>query len=558
MSGSMGATMEVLVAVIAFAGALLAAITTGVLIGRLRDEPTGWLVAWAITTGALCLSLGVVATGHLVGFGSTTYRAFQITGALLAPLWLAVGVLQLLAEKGSARFTGWLLGIALTVVGMVIMLFDPVSGAFAKELPFGAVHWDIWPEWLLRGVHGLVVVMLVLSLAVALLSSRDGDDYDADNMNATLALTPTGIALAGSLELTLPGLFVVVPMIATVGAIWYSVARPLAPYEDDDEEDVDAREMVRENPRDNAGVDARKNEWESEWEGRGAVDDRPVPLPVPDPPRRSGLGDLVAEYRAGEQVEVDYAARMQPSDGFGGPATGQLMPPDTYGAPREPEYGMPAAAQPQQEFGMPATGVVFPGAEPGPALGAGPGPVPRHGPMSAPMPTGPAQNPPLQSGPMQPGPMQPGPLQSGPFQSGPLHSGPMASSPLQGSGPLPSAPGQGSTVRPSPSIYGLLTVFTLMDGSGDAFDKLAEETVEAVQRNEPDTLIFACHGVKSAPLQRIVYELYRDEVGFSEHQRQPHMERFATERQALVLATNVIELNVNAAKVVPLPTAFRF
>ena len=33
------------------------------------------------------------------------------------------------------------------------------------------------------------------------------------------------------------------------------------------------------------------------------------------------------------------------------------------------------------------------------------------------------------------------------------------------------------------------------------------------------------------------------------------MERFVNERQAMVLATNIIELNVNAAKVVPLPTA---
>jgi quinol monooxygenase YgiN len=108
--------------------------------------------------------------------------------------------------------------------------------------------------------------------------------------------------------------------------------------------------------------------------------------------------------------------------------------------------------------------------------------------------------------------------------------------------------------KPSPNIYGLLTVFTIMDGAGEAFDRLAEATVEAVRRSEPDTLVYACHAVKSAPLQRIVYELYRDEVAYRDHQRQPHVERFVNERQSMVLATNVIELNVNAAKVVPLPT----
>ncbi|MCT9932076.1 hypothetical protein N5079_17885 [Planotetraspora sp. A-T 1434] len=486
--------MEVLVALLAFAGALLAGITTGVLIGRLRDEPTGWLIAWSVTTGALALSLGAIAVGHLTGFGSVTFRAFEITGSLLAPLWLAVGVLQLLAEKASARFGGWLLGIALTVVGVVIMLLDPVAGGFTKQLPDAPVHWDIWPEWLLRGIHVLVIVMLLISLAVALLSWRDGDDYDADNMNATVVLAPAGMALVGALELTLPGIVIVALLAVTAGGIWYAVAKPLAPYEEDEDEDDEWEESGRRRVADRREAPPAPPVSPPSPSSQPSQPSQPSPPspPAQAPPRRSGLGDLVAEYRAGE--EVDYAARMQPLDDFGGPATGQLMAADVYGMPA------PAKAEPQ---GMPATGAVFPGAEIPPevaaSFGVGFGSASRQSPAPAP---------------------------------------------------------RGGSVKPSPSIYGLLTVFTLLDGSGEAFDKLAEETVEAVQRNEPDTLVFVCHGVKSAPLQRIVYELYRDEVGFSEHQRQPHMERFATERQPLVLATNVIELTVNAAKVVPLPTTF--
>src|SRR5690606_37475101 len=119
-----------------------------------------------------------IAIGHLAGFGGPTFRALQITGSLLAPLWLAVGVMQLLAEKASARFAGWLIGISVTVVGVVILLLDPLAGEFSKQFPDGSAHWDIWPEWLLRGVHGLVILMLLISLAIALLSWRDGDDYD--------------------------------------------------------------------------------------------------------------------------------------------------------------------------------------------------------------------------------------------------------------------------------------------------------------------------------------------------------------------------------------------
>ncbi|GGO13888.1 hypothetical protein GCM10010116_28050 [Microbispora rosea subsp. aerata] len=536
MSGSMGPTMEVLVALLAFAGAVLAGITTGVLVGRLRDEPAGWLIAWSIATGALALSLGAIAVGHLTGFGPVTFRAYQITGSLLAPLWLTIGVIQLLAEKAGARFAGWLLGAALTVVGTVIMVLDPVvTAGFGKTLPDGATHWDIWPEWLLRGVHGLVVFLLVLCLAMAVMAWRDGDDYDVDNMNATVVLAPAGMAISGVLEFGLPGLVAVVVLAASAGGVWYAVARPLAPYDDEEDEDDDLAEdewQERRGGRRATGTASRaETRVPSAPSGppappRGApagpAGPGAVPPGVAAAPRRSGLGDLVAEYRAGEQGEVDYAARMRPPEGpapaddFGGPATGTLLAADQYGQPRRPEYGMPAAAPAEPDRAMPATGAMYPGAEiPDPAdlaasFGVGFG-----------------------------GRGRPAMTRQGGGQP-----------PQQGARPA----AQAGSVKPAPGIYGLLTVFTLLDGSGEAFDKLAEETVEAVQRNEPDTLLFVCHGVKSAPLQRIVYELYRDEVGYTEHQRQPHMERFATERVKYVLAANVIELTVNAAKVVPLPT----
>ncbi|MGW5262004.1 hypothetical protein ACWEQG_13585 [Microbispora sp. NPDC004025] len=544
--------MEVLVALLAFAGALLAGITTGVLVGRLRDEPAGWLIAWSIATGALALSLGAIAVGHLTGFGPVTFRAYQITGSLLAPLWLTIGVVQLLSEKRGARFAGWLLGAALTVVGTVIMVLDPVvTAGFGKSLPDGPAHWDLWPEWLLRGVHGLVVFLLLLCLAMALMAWRDGDDYDVDNMNATVVLAPAGMAISGVLEFGLPGLVVVVVLAASAGGVWYAVARPLAPYDDEDEDD-EAPEEEWQGRRGGRADSALRAETRvpSAPSGppappRGAPGGRPArpgaaPPGVPGAPgvpggpgvpgaaggpggpRRSGLGDLVAEYRAGEQGEVDYAARMRPSDGrpsaddFGGPATGQLLAADQYGQPPRPEYGMPAAAPSEPDRAMPATGALYPGAE-----------VPDPADLAASFGVG-------FGGRSRPPMNRPG-------------GG-------QGDRPVGRPAGQGGSVKPAPGIYGLLTVFTLLDGSGEAFDKLAEETVEAVQRNEPDTLLFVCHGVKSAPLQRIVYELYRDEVGYGEHQRQPHMERFATERVRYVLAANVIELSVNAAKVVPLPT----
>ncbi|ADG86989.1 hypothetical protein TBS_20720 [Thermobispora bispora] len=485
--------MDILVALLAFAGALLAGITTGVLVGRLRDEPNGWLIAWSVATGALALSLAAIAVGHLTGFGALTFRAYQITGSLLAPLWLAAGTIQLLAERAATRFGVWLVGTAITVVGVVITMVDPISESFSKRLPVGSVHWDIWPEWLLRGVHGLVILTMLIALIVAVLRWRDGDDYDADNMNASAVVAPAGMAIAGAMELALPGIVVVALMAGTAGGVWYVVARPLAPYEDEEDEDY------------------LDDEWEDPREGGRAA---PAPEPARHPaaaapPRRSGLGDLVAEYRAGEQGEAAHHAgpgRPEPAgDDFSGPATGQIMIGDQMS--RYAGMQPPPPAPVEEDESMPATGVVLSGGE-----------LPISEELAAALGVG--------------------------FSGASREAGRAEQR-------------QSGSVKPSPGIYGLLTVFTLMDGSGEAFDKLAEETVEAVRQHEPDTLLFVCHSVKSAPLQRIIYELYRDEVGYAEHQRQPHIERFVTERQPLVLAANTIELKVNAAKVVPLPTRFR-
>lgn len=598
--------MNLLVAVIAFAGALLAAIATVALVGRLRDGRKGWLIAWSVTTAALCVSLGVVGTGYLVGFGATGFRVYQLTGSLFAPLWLSVGVIQLLARTPVARFASWLAGIAFTVVASVIMMFDPLRQAeeLAKTLPLGSRHWDLPPAYVLWVIHVGIALVLLGGLAIAVARWRGGDDYDADNMHALLVLGPTGLAMVGAVSFAVPGMFTTLLLCVTAAAVWYAVLRPLAPYEDEDEDEDGPGDDWAE--RGSAGRRAAEQPFRGDVQvaGRRVTLEASPRGAVGDSPRRSGLGDLVAEYRAGEQ-DVDYAARMrqQPltqDDPFGGPATGTFM---------AGEYGMPSADRPagrgdyaQQppmtgQFGMSAgTGPDLPVAEYGRHAAGGTGeygrpPVPGIGEYGIPVtpstgeygrPGGPATGEfvmpdPSYGGGLLTGGLQPMsaeqafgvPADRGQGLGGAPRSGqPPAGFP--GHGQVPAGPPEtgvlypGATTdhpggygRPAPGIYGLLTVFTLLDGTGERFDRLAEETLEAVRRTEPDTLIYACHSVKSAPLQRIVYELYRDEVAYTEHQRQPHVERFVTERQTMVLATNVIELTVNAAKVVPLPTAFR-
>ncbi len=108
-------------------------------------------------------------------------------------------------------------------------------------------------------------------------------------------------------------------------------------------------------------------------------------------------------------------------------------------------------------------------------------------------------------------------------------------------------------------LYGQIAIYTLLEEQVDEFDRLAADVLENVKAHEPDTLIYVMHGVPSAPMQRILYEVYRDEAAFEEHNRQAYVQQFVDERKPFVLATNVIQLGVRHAMFAPgtgaLPTA---
>jgi quinol monooxygenase YgiN len=127
-----------------------------------------------------------------------------------------------------------------------------------------------------------------------------------------------------------------------------------------------------------------------------------------------------------------------------------------------------------------------------------------------------------------------------------------ASAPVTGpaGGPSGSSSGSGSS-RP----YGRLSIFTLLDDKAAEFDRLAEQAAEGVRMLEPDTLVFVMHVVPKAPMQRIIYEIYRDQAAFEKHQRQPHIQQFEEGRRASVLVTNIIDLRLKYAKVAPLQGA---
>ena len=106
--------------------------------------------------------------------------------------------------------------------------------------------------------------------------------------------------------------------------------------------------------------------------------------------------------------------------------------------------------------------------------------------------------------------------------------------------------------RGTPRPYGRLSIFTLLEDKAVEFDRLAEHAAEGVRMAEPDTLVYVFHVVPNAPMQRIIYEIYRDREAFESHERQPHIQRFVADRKACVLATNIIDLRLKYAKVAAL------
>jgi quinol monooxygenase YgiN len=440
--------------VIAFAGALAAAVGTGALAGRLIREPRSDFAAWSCVMLALAVALGAQAMGFALGFKGTTFRAAEVSGLLLAPLWTAWGIVELAGQSVAARFGARLVTAALTVVPGVIMIADPLaSGApFGKAWP-GSVHYQALPRSALTGIHIIVVaVALVVMTITAVRTRRDPAWWD---VFVPVAVAGAAVLLTVSLGLTLPAIGYPLLAAASAGLVWFAAKRA---------ERVDVQQMraAHAPPAVEPARGRRRR-------GRASLDiNEPGQF---DDAARDSLGALAAE---------------QAADGLAGGWAGGSAPGARHGA-------------------MPNS---MPGYAPDPTAAS-------------------ARTPGLAS--------------------------PSAASPSAVS-PSAALAGAASGAALPSRLFGLIAIYTLVDGQGEDFDRLAERTVEAVRRHEPDTLVFVVHTVPNAPLQRIFYEVYRDRMAYKEHRQRPQIEEFFAKHRPYVLATNVIELDLQYAKVSALPS----
>ena len=158
---------------VAFAGALAAAVGTGVLAGRVIRAPRSFLLAWLSVLLMLAVALGAQAVGFAIGFSGATFRAVQVAGLLFAPLWMAWGLVELAGRTLPARFAARLVTATLTVVPGVILILDPLNSGLAsgKVWP-GETPYMVLPKAALAGIHLVVVAVALLMMWLTAIRAR--------------------------------------------------------------------------------------------------------------------------------------------------------------------------------------------------------------------------------------------------------------------------------------------------------------------------------------------------------------------------------------------------
>ena len=208
--------------VVAFACAVVAAAGTGVLVGRCIRMPRLDLIAWACVLAALAVALVALALGADRGYGSATFRAVQFGSQLIAPLWLAWGLTELVAESVPVRFASKLVTMALTVVTGVVLVTDPLSPTpFSKAWPLASKHYQIIPRSLLSLVAVVTLIVVVIALATSLLRLRADPAWRRPVIAVTAASIAAVLILGLRLSLPANGAYLAL-IVACVALTWFA------------------------------------------------------------------------------------------------------------------------------------------------------------------------------------------------------------------------------------------------------------------------------------------------------------------------------------------------
>jgi quinol monooxygenase YgiN len=506
----------------ALAGTVLAAVGTGLAIRLCLRKPRADMVAWVIALAGLTVGLAAQAAGYRRGFVPTTFRATQLGAALVAPVALSWGMAELAAKSLVARFAARLCLAGLFVVAAVILATDVLSArGFTQQWPAPRDYFQYVSLSLLALVAAAVVLTVIAALITSGLRSRHNPAWRgplaAIALAAVAALATQGLLVKLPANVAYPGL----TLVAAV-ATWLAATRAAGvnmgqlragaggpggprPAGNPGHDGDDSLDLYRDGYRhfdDSAAFAAYVNSGYDTGGYRAPGESHSA----------AGYGGTEGRSAAGyggggENSAAGYAD----TGGFqagGYPGPGGFPPEDTGGFHAEPVEPVTGAFDPLfRPSASPAQGQAAgrPGGDAATLNRAGPGLTPGEDIEFA---TGmqlPALDDVLEA----------------------------------------AVAGAVDTDR----LYGRIAIYTLLDAGAEEFDRLAEQVVEQVRTGEPDTLAYVVHGVPSAPLQRILYQLYADRAAYDWHQERPYVADFEARRRPLVLATNVIELGVRQAKV---------
>jgi quinol monooxygenase YgiN len=498
-------------------GAILAAVGGGVLLARCFRQPRGDLIAWAIALLGLLVSLGCQVLGHLAGFDAAMFRGMELGGQVIAPLALVLALSEVAARSGAVRFCARLYIPALAIVAMVILSLDQLTQTtFTKSWPDPSVYYQLPPNYVLMFAIGPLTTLVAI-IAVATVVFRSGQP----GWNAVLPAALMGGAAAVALaypclaQLVTYELRVHVPVASEFApaCVAAAVLAWLA---------ADRAGRVRLSVL-HGGSATGTSRWDGSegyadgdsGSGRGQYAADPEyadrdgygsGLYRSERPDRSGRGELDADGYDRQARDGDWRSRDQDWDGdlaTGDFATGDFATGDFA-------------------TGDFATGDFAPG-----DLTAG---------------NSPAGDAVLSDHDL--GYRSGGRRSDRGWQDGDA-GGPDGIS----ADPLRRAAGTGTA-----EFFGQIAIYTLLEDRVAEFDQLTERVVQQVRSREPDTLVFIVHAVPSAPMQRILYEVYRDRTAYQRHAQQPYVRQFEADRRPFVLATNIIELGLQQAKVSPFPS----
>jgi quinol monooxygenase YgiN len=497
----------------AAAGALVAAVGFGVLVARCLRAPNAAIVAWAIAVFGLTVALGALALGFRMGFGPIAFRAMELGAQVIAPLAVALGLSEMAARSSVTRFAARLLISAIAIVSLVIFATDPLSAVtFSKVWPPAGVYYQIVPNKLLDYVlaPATVIVALIAMITVAVRPARDPAWRDA--------LAPAGAAGVAGLLLAVPGIagllslhvtsgtrFVLLCIVAAAGT-WFA--------------GIQVGRLSLEVLHEEAG-----DAWERDGSWRAGPE--------------TGDFDPVAEDDEFGIYRSNGSRRRRDDLDYRGAAdyTGQQA-----GYPGQGGYENQAGHLDEGPLYRDEAGYQRAGGYPGGATGY----PDESGALDA-----------LPPYPAEPGirdERPPFPGDSGVVDDRPLY----LEEPSYPAVAVPAMAGPARRARDAsadePQLFGQIAIYTLLEDRVADFDRLTRYVVRQVREHEPDTLVYIVHAVPSAPMQRILYEVYRDRAGYEAHKRQPYVVAFEAERRPFVLATNIIELGLQQAKVSPLPS----